>query len=271
MPKYSFTSVKEVIARIARNLGGKLPSQYHDDILEWLAEGIDQLAVTKLRVLTSTPSANEEGALEVKNHVVYRPCGILSITAIEDEYGYIIKEASDVTDITSPTNRNTPDDGSRATVFSVNPLQHQTQDGTPTEAPGSSIPVYGEDLSPINPNGTGSFYQVMGNYIQFSFASGFVKIHYLTSVLDEEGFPMVPDNENFKTALYWYVLKMLIGAGYRHQVFSYGFCDQEFEKFGARALGEIKWPSLDEKARVHHTNTQFVISPKDYNTFFLNR
>jgi hypothetical protein len=36
MAQVPFTSAKQILARVARNTGGKLPSMYHDDILEWI-------------------------------------------------------------------------------------------------------------------------------------------------------------------------------------------------------------------------------------------
>lgn len=269
MPKVPFITSKEVIARVIRNLGYHLPSQYHDDMLEWLPEGINQLTDTKLRVVTSTPSCDEVGALETINHIVALPAGLLAIIAVEDEFGHKIPEGGDITDITSPTSRYTDTIAARSTVFGVNPYQHQTSDGTPTTEPGSTIPVYGDDLTGSTPANGYRYYKMSGNYLQTSFETGFVKIHYLAMVVDSEGYPLVPDNENFKTALYWYILKMLIGAGYQHPVFSYQFCDQEFERIGARALGEIKFPSLDEKARVHNANTRLIAPSGFHSNFFI--
>ena len=40
---YTTTSVKEVIARIIRNTGKSLSSEYIEDMLEWIPEGIKKL------------------------------------------------------------------------------------------------------------------------------------------------------------------------------------------------------------------------------------
>ena len=225
MANYSYQSAKRVLADVARNTGGKLPSRYHDDILEWLGEGIDLLSNTNILETVSTPSIEEPKAFYTKNHVVCLPAGLMGILAVEDQYGAIIPNGGDVTDVTSRSARySSPSFNDRVVVFEVNPLQHQTSDGTPTEKPGTSIPVYGEDINAPTPSSNGpSYYKVSGNYLQTSFEEGFVKIHYLRRVLGKDGYPMIPDNQNFRTALYWYIMMMLIGAGYRHQIFSFEY------------------------------------------------
>ena len=271
MPKFPYLSAKEVLARVLRNTGYKLPPEYHDDMLEWLPEGLRHLNMTKLYTTLSTPKVSEPDAYYVKNHVVSIPCGALGILAIEDEFGTRIPEGSDITDLSSPSSRyHGNDTQARPTTFNVDPLEHQTTDGVPTDKPGSSVPLYGEDLSVENNTNAASYYKIMGNKIQFSFEEGLVRVHYQGLVVDEEGYPMIPDNENFKTALYWYILMMLIGAGYEHKIFSYQFAEAQFEKYGGRALAEIKFPSLDEKARIHRSLTRLVPPHHFYEDFFIN-
>lgn len=270
--KVPLTSAKRVLADIARNNGGRLPTAYHDDILEWLPEGIDMLSRTGTLSTTSTPSLNEAGSLITTNHVVRIPCDLVAILAIEDQYGKRLPEGGDITDITRPTTSlGQTGDVSRASVFEVNPLVHQTKDGTPTTAPGSSIPLYGTDLELVQNTGTSSaYYKVSGNCIQTSFESGFIKVHYLQRPLDDDGYPMIPDNQNFRTALYWYVMLMLIGAGYEHSVFNYKDCEVKFEKFAARAIGEITYPSLDEYARINRSFVRLVPPHHFHTDFFIN-
>lgn len=270
--KVPLQSAKRVLADIARNNGGRLPTAYHDDILEWLPEGIDMLSRTGTLATTSTPSLNEAGSLVTVNHVVKIPCDLVAILAIEDQFGQRIPEGGDITDITRPTTAiASPANVARASVFEVNPLVHQTEDGVPTTAPGTSIPIYGEDLEQVTSvSSNGAYYKVSGNCIQTSFESGFIKVHYLQRPLDHDGYPMIPDNQNFRTALYWYVMRMLIGAGYEHPVFKYDACDINFEKFAARAIGEITYPSLDEYARIEASFIRLVPPRHFTNDFFIN-
>lgn len=258
MAQVPFTSAKQILARVARNTGGKLPSMYHDDILEWIPECIDLLMTTYSTEITSTPDCGAPKALVAKNHVVCMPSDCTSIIAIEDEYGRIIPLGGDVTDLQSETKRSgsTPDEA-RPSVFQTQPVS------------GNTTPIFGEDIKPVTGVGKGNqYYKISGNYIQFSFEEGYVKIHYLRRPVDAEGYPLIPDNENFKQALYWYVLKQLIGAGYEHKVFDYDKCDYQYELYAGRAINELSYPSLDAMARANRATVRLIPPYHFYEDFF---
>jgi hypothetical protein len=99
MAQVPFTSAKQILARVARNTGGKLPSMYHDDILEWIPEGIDLLSNTNSVEVVSTPSSGCGGEQLVSNHVLCIPKDLCGLIAIEDEYGRIIPMGGDITDL----------------------------------------------------------------------------------------------------------------------------------------------------------------------------
>lgn len=272
MPNFKLVSAKEILARVIRSVGYKLPSTYHDDILEWIPEAIGMLQVTNTLVVTSSGNKNCPEEILVKNHCADLPCGFVSILAVEDENGYRIPEAGDVTDFTSPTSRrHAVSEIARVSTFEVNPFQHQTSDGIPTEAPGSSIPIYGSDLEVSNSSPKRvSYYKIQGNYIHTSFETGFIKIHYLSLPVDKEGYPLVPDNENFKQAIEWYIIKRLIGAGYEHKVFSYKDVDEQYEKYANRGMNEVSYRSLDTAARTYNSTIR-LIPPHHFNEdFFVN-
>lgn len=275
MPQTVLTSAKSVINKVIRNTGYKLPSMYHDDLLEWIPEGIGMLQVTRSLERKSTGNADTPGQLLVKNHCVKLPCGFISILALEDVNGRRIPEGGDVTNLSDPTSfahsgLAPSDDSTRSTVFNVNPLLHQTSDGTPTTEPGTGVPIYGQDLEKTT--GTGAnpgYYIISGNYLQLSFEEGFVKLHYESLPVCSEGYPLIPNNENFKAALYWYVVMMLIGAGYEHKVFRFGDAEERFEKYAARAMAEISYPSPDSAERVYNSTTRLIPPHHFYEDFFV--
>jgi hypothetical protein len=211
--------------------------------------------------VVSTPSSGCGGEQLVSNHVLCIPKDLCGLIAIEDEYGRIIPMGGDITDLKSTTKRSQirPTDDGRPSVFQMG-VTH-----------GNTTPIFGEDLEQLPiASSNANYYKISGNYIQFSFEEGFVKLHYLRRPLDKEGYPLIPDNENFKQALYWYVLKQLIGAGYKHQVFDYGKCDEEFEKYGARAINEITYPSLDAMAKANRSLIRLIPPYHFYEDFFAN-
>lgn len=263
MSKFKFVSAKEIMARVIRSLGYKLPSTYQDDVLEWIGEGIGFIQVTNSLVYASTGECGDEDELICKNHCVSLPCGFVSILAVENEYGARLAQSSGV----SSNSRYM--DNSRISVFETNPYWHQTSDGLPTDKPGTSIPLYGEDIHQATEVTNGSFYDIRGNYLQTSFESGFVRVHYLSVPVDKEGYPLIPDNENFKQAIEWHIIKRLVGSGYEHKVFNYDYADQQYEKYAARAMNEVSYYTPDGAARAHKSLIR-LIPPENYGTSFFN-
>jgi hypothetical protein len=89
------------------------------------------------------------------------------------------------------------------------------------------------------------YYQIEMDYINTSIRDGEVRIHYLSQPLDKDGFPLIPDNENYKEALYYYVRAKMIGCGYKDTVYSERELMERYEMYAARAMGQIKYPSTD--------------------------
>jgi len=276
MPRFPLVSGKQVLARVIRSLGYKLPSTYYDDILEWIPEGTGYLQATNYLVTKSTGDIDCPGEISIKNFCAPLPCGYISLLAVEDENGRRLPEGGDVTDITSQSSLRHTNVGNtgqpRVSAFSVNPYQHQTSDGLPSDEPSSSFPFLGEDVEPNNTGGvrTTHYYKIQGNYIQTSFEEGFVKIHYLALPVCEEGYPLIPDNENFKQALEWHIIRRLIGSGYEHKVFDYKYADEQFEKFAARAMNEISYYSPDGAARLNRSFVRLIPPFHFQEDFFIN-
>jgi hypothetical protein len=266
MPLYRTTSIKEVIARVIRNTGKKLPSIYYEDLLEWIPEGVEQLGTFQSLITTSTPSQGESGEVITYNHVANLPCGLVSLIAVEDKYGNRLPLGGDVTDITnqsSSIHTNTIYNQAANSTWNQNP-NYEDEDGNRT------TPIFGEDLSQVDSEGSiGRYYKIQLNTIQTSFESEFIKIHYRAMPIDEEGYPLIPDNSNYKSALYWYVMMMLIGAGYRHEVFNHQYCQQEFELYAGRALGQIRLPSGDEYEKLRNSWTRLVPPRYLHDDFFV--
>lgn len=266
MSKFPLVSAKTVLARTIRALGYKLPSTYVDDVLEWIAEGLGMIQVTNSLITTSTGNENCPGEIRIKNHCACLPCGLVSILAVEDEHGRRLPEGTDTTDITSQTSlRHHRLEEARPNTFNVNPYVHQTEDGLPSDtAPSASVPYFGQDIEKNDDTRKRHhYYKVQGNYIQTSFEEGYVKIHYLTIPVDKEGYPLIPDNEAFKQALEWHIIRRLIGSGYKHPVFSYEYADNQFEKYAARGVNEVSYYTPDGAAKLNRSLIR-LIPPHHY-------
>lgn len=256
---YKTVSVREVIARIIRNTGKNLPSELIEDMLEWIPEGIRKLQ-TKYTLETKFCE------MEIRGHAAPLPPDLINLVAVEYE-GLRLREGGDVRNLAAenPLNlyrENEPD------VYQTDTTQHRDYD--PETYPDNDyVTQYrGEDLVRVRPDDyIYEYYKIQLNCIQTSFDCGTITVHYRALPTCNDGYPLIPDNENYKTALYWYVLSMMLGAGYTHKVFNYVFANAEWEKYARRAINEITYPTIDTMEKWYRAGTRLVPPEHFYEDF----
>ena len=271
---YTSTSIKNVISRVVRNLDNKLPAHYLDYMLEWIPEAMEELHTPFQMITKSTPSQNCPGEIITEGHVAPLPCGLVSIIAVEDEYGYRIREGRDVSDITSQTARYSTEgqgglNGARSTNFKKDSSATKGVDPNAT-LPGASTPWDGSDIVQNDSiNNVRAYYKIQMGHIQTSEESMFIKIHYKSLPVDDEGYPLVPDITEYKEAIYWYIVGKLVGSGYKHPVIPQSvqgmeYCKAKYEEYAGRALGRIRMPTQDRMAKLRDGFAQRMVPPNHF-------
>lgn len=253
-----WTSSGEIIARVIRNTAGQLPGIYIPDMPEWIDEAMRQLQTKWQMEKVSSPCYECPEAIVTKQYVAQLPCGLSALLAVEDKYGNRIRMGSAEIDLKNPTvSPYTNNLSGRATNFQMDSSQVYGAD--------PAVSWSGSDLTPIDNNSVNAFYQIQGNKIQTSEEEMFVRLHYLKVPIDDTGFPLVPDNENYKQALFYYIMKQLIAAGYKHPIWNgppgYNYCNSEFERFAGRAIAEINYPTIDEMETLRVAWAERLIFP----------
>ena len=85
------------------------------------------------------------------------------------------------------------------------------------------------------------------DYIKTSFPTGNVCLTYTAFPLDEDCFPLVPDDISFKEALFWYIFKQLLLGGWDKPTnkIDYNFADQKWSKYCSQARANSAFPDID--------------------------
>lgn len=278
MGKYTLVSGKVILAQVTRALGYKLPANYVDDVLEWTAEGLGMMQVTNSLIIESTGDEGAPGEIVTSNYCAKLPCGFVTIIAVEDDQGNRLPEGGDQTDLRSTTKSRGVNvlQNTRVSSFQVDPFQHQTTTGVPAGDAGTNPPYYisGVDITQSNvavdSARTKHYYKVVGNYIQTSFETGYIKLHYYAVPVCNEGYPLIPDNANFRAGLEWHVIKRLIGAGYIHPVFNYDYANQQCELYMGRGMGEVSFYTPEGAAKLNRSLIRLIPPHNLYEDFFVN-
>lgn len=248
--QYAYTSLKTVIGNVIRNTRIK-DSSFIADIHEWLYEAMDMMETQ-----FSLEGTWEE--VKVNFHKAKLPCGLKYIDAVEYQ-GHRLREGGGVRP--AKKDRAIHYDGFAANAFRTN-VEKINSNGHQ---------LYYTTLSNVNASGIHPFdyYNTDMGVLNTSFADGCVTIYFRKVKTDEDGFPMIPDNQNYKQALYWYCRAMMIGAGWNDKQFTYQQCFEQFEHiYGPRATAEIRLPSPEQMEHRINTFVRFLPHQGYYDSFF---
>lgn len=90
-------------------------------------------------------------------------------------------------------------------------------------------------------------YTVNGEYLLFSKETGTAYISYKGIATDDNGYPLVPDNQYYKEALFWYCFKHILMLGYKSASgIDYLFAESRWQFYCTAARNKANYPSIGE-------------------------
>lgn len=224
---YKTVSIKEVIGRIVRNTGLN-DSTWIPDIYVWIFE---QMETCRVRTVLQPKSEK----ILVRNHTVTFPCDLVTLDAVTLN-SFRLKKSKTLLDV--PKIESQVNSQNIFVTTETSTTVTETNKVTTTISKETEF-KYNVSLQTL-PYSSTDFYKLVANGIQLSFTDKEIILYYLGYETDSEGIITIPDNEALKKAIYWYVLTMMIGAGYTHPVFKYEYCNQEYTTWTRRAINELR-------------------------------
>jgi len=90
-------------------------------------------------------------------------------------------------------------------------------------------------------------YIVNCDYIKTSFPTGKICLSYTAFPIDEDCYPMVPDDISYKEAMFWYIYKQMLLGGYDkpNNKIDYNFADQKWRYYCTQARNAANYPDID--------------------------
>jgi len=116
-------------------------------------------------------------------------------------------------------------------------------------------------------------YKVQGNFIYTSNKNGYIKVAYQAIALDEEGFPLIPDNSSFHEALLAFIKERryndLLDEG-KIPLASYQIAQQKYMWYVGQAQSSLVKLSLDQMENVTAIMNSLVLRMREHHTGFVN-
>lgn len=256
MPVYQNARIGEVLGMLVRRTRVQ-DTSYLVDAENWIIEGMGILK-------TKQQLANRWADINIEFHKGALPSDLKIGKAVEWN-GHRLRQGN------SSMTLDTPNDGRNhrningghfdgtTNAFEFIP---QWYDAPAQQNPEENSIIYTYTLQSLDADQCGKmkcadneWYEIEPGYILTSFHNGRVRVHYKGYALDDDGMPFIPDNADYKEALYYYCRAMMIGAGFQDKIFSYDTIMMEknsqgkegyFWSHGKRAISQIKYPSVNE-------------------------
>lgn len=151
------------------------------------------------------------------------------------------------------------------------------------ECYGQYVEKYNEDIIIDNHRATlpcdfvrsldnpGLVYKITGDMITSPLEKGTIKFNYLAFELDEEGYPLIPDDVSFDEALTWQVAyRLSIRDELPNKKLDPMYCKQQWNFYCKQARAKGNRLSEDERARFARLHLGFSTDVKQYDKFYNN-
>ena len=108
------------------------------------------------------------------------------------------------------------------------------------------------------------------DYIKTSFPTGKICLSYMAFPVDEDCYPMVPDDISFKEALFWYVFKQLLLGGWDKPTnkINYVMAEKQWQKYCTQARNSATYPDIDKMENFMNQWVRLVPETNNWELFF---
>ena len=114
-------------------------------------------------------------------------------------------------------------------------------------------------------------YDIKPGYIFSNVKDGYIKLSYVAQFIDEDGMPLIPDNQSYFEAIYWYVAMKLLYIEYytgRKPQHLYYDAKRSWNFYRQQAYAESLLPNQNELENIKNTWHTLIPEYNSYDTFF---
>lgn len=290
---YKTTSVKRVIAKVFTDLNLKEEDHRISDMIEWSGEALLKIGAFP-SLITRVTGKDETPIIQLSDYQARLPGDlhrVIQVAYSQQETGpfYPMRYATGSFDHPNPLNTDeetSVDDTAINTVAEtelVN-LVMDIYDLTYAEAlaklnnePGTRSLLVGLLGGGTRVSGAGTeftsdyTYMISPGYIKTNMRDGYLLMSYLAVPVDKDGFPLIPDDESFMEAIYWYInMKLMYPEWKEGRVRDAVYYDsrRSWNYYCKQAYGNAMMPNLDQLESIKNTWVTLVPRMNEHDTFY---
>jgi hypothetical protein len=260
---YNAVSAKSIIAKVYRDLNIEDPS-FEYDAIEWMGEALDWIGA-------GVQLTDKEEFIIATNHTATLPSDLEALKGVWVVQNAPLKDNWQTADF--PYDLSKVEDMQKYKIERSDEQLHDGVGSAATDLQESNVYDEYDDyqtvfqrLNDIEPDANVSnyvghnsaeSYHLNGNQIKTTFDTGLLLVAYKGIPVDDEGYPLVPDDVAYKEALFWYITKKMILGGYSSRV-DYSTATQMWNKRCTQARNRANFPDMDEYEKFLQSWTKMV-------------
>lgn len=253
-----YLSSKEIINRVYRDTGydNEIP---FSDAIDWIVDALDKINYP-LQYIRKVVGSKDIPAYEFDNYRVPLPCDFKMLDAVLVN-GYNVRP-------------------------STNQIHHLLSGSCCDFSTETDIDIFtdnfGNTFSPQSGNqdtwssSSDITFDINDDFFTFSVKTGKVCLAYYAYPLDDEGYPLIPDEIYYKEAVKWYITYKIDYIQWRHDLsnqsfrLNYQISESEWLWYVAAAQNNAKMPDVGQMENMKN----FILTHRPrldhFNTFFRN-
>ena len=287
---YKFCSVKRVIAKVLEDSDIQEQNIRISAIMEWIGEGLLKIGGFP-SLLIKTTGREDVPLVELVNYQAELPtdfhsliqvsyCASVSGPFYPMRYATGSYEHNPVEAETS--NTGVEDIISNSSLISLTmQLYNLTYEAAlvkintePSTRSLLSTIVSNNSISSGDLTSTGDYiYTIRGGYIKTNQELGYLMIAYQAIPTDLEGYPLIPDNDSYIDALYWYVETKLLYPEWkvgRIRDAVYENARRSWNYYCKQAYGAAMMPDKGQQESIKNTWNRLIPTLDEFDTSFSN-
>lgn len=295
MPVFNRISVKEVIAKVISDLEIEDERVRLNDMIEWTGEALRKIGGFPTLVSRVSGIDDEIGSpplIKISNYRAELPCDLVSITQLfvsltQAGQFYPARIASGTAEqrqgqrnLQTSDNWSYPPDMydkinfvsdiyglSYSDAFALINSQPNLENVLDKVFVNTSKGI----SSTIEPEQRDLTYTVNPPYVDVNIRDGYIMLAYKAIPTDCDGYPMIPDDEDFKEAIFWYINMKLLYPKWRSGHVSEGVyvhAESEWKKKKLAAYANVIMPSVDDMESLKNAWIRLIPRINEHNTGF---
>jgi hypothetical protein len=246
---YKYTSCKRVIAKVFQDLDLQEEPHRVLDFIDWIGEGLKKIGSFP-QMVTKTLGKEGYPLLVIDEYQAKLPSDL-----------HTINQVAFARDPNGPFFAMRYATGSFSSNHVVTNAPDPTTDANRTQPNSENNTIFSYDW----------FYNIQGGYIKTNLREGNLMISYQAIPVDEDGFPLIPDDESFLEALYWYINMKLLYPEFRSgrvRDAIYYDAKSSWNYYRKQAYGNAMMPDGDQLESIKNVWNKLIPEINANRTFF---